>query len=502
MPQVSLERLLARKSEMGKIVSDLSDFSGSPFTIEDKDGKVLLGSNAAGPGLRYPIELEDQILGWVTGDTNASVLAAVLSYGARQEDEKKSLVNELVDRYRELSLLHHLSERMAASPQPESVSEIALEEVRRLIKADSGALLLLEEGMLRTVSDFGISYQSIRQGCLLEQILQTGKAELANDISIDDCFAVDDGYRVSILGAPLKTERRMLGIIFLVGKSNQAFTAGDLKLLNTIAMQVAPAIEISRLYQESIEKARFEHELKMARQVQESLLPLHLPEIPGWAVASRWRPAREVSGDFYDVIAENGQSVDLVIADVTDKGMPAALFMAFTRSILRISIYSGDAPANVITSVNQSICRDSYEGLFTTLVYAHLDQKTGQLTYVNAGHNPPLLFHARDGVLETLGRTGLTLGVDIDSTYIQNTVQMEVGDFLLFYTDGITEATNPDQEGFGIERLKQHVLRHRDCDVEAILDELEAALLEFTRQGQAMDDMTMMGLKREKSPGG
>ncbi len=516
MPSVSLEKLLGRKSEIGKILVELSGNTGQPFSIEDTNGKVVFGVNtaqpvqgaaqpvqgAAHPAQRFPIEQDDQVLGWVTGDASASVLAALLNYAVRQEDEKKSLANELVDRYRELSLLYHLSERMAASPQPEAVAEIALEEARRLIKADSGAILFLDGGDLRTASSFGVSHPFIQQGCLPEQILKTGKAELANDISGEDCKGVDEGQRISILGAPLKTERRILGIIFLVGSQNQAFTAGELKLLNAIAMQVAPALEISRLYQELIEKARYEHELKMARQVQESLLPLHLPEIPGWSIASRWRPAREVSGDFYDVIVENDQAVDLVIADVTDKGLPAALFMVFTRSILRASIYNGDAPANLITSVNQSICRDSYEGLFTTLVYTRLDTKTGQLTYVNAGHNPPLLYHARSDMVETLGRTGLTLGVDIDSLYLQTTAQMEVGDVLLFYTDGITEAINPDQQEFGIERLKQQVLRYRGCEIEVILNELEAALLEFTNHSQPLDDMTLLGLKRIETPGG
>lgn len=502
MPGVSLEKLLGQKSRIGKSLSDLSEELDIPISIEDKNGKLIFGVKAAQAGQRFPIELEDQILGWVTGDKRVLALAALLNGMVRQEAEKKSLANELMDRYRELSLLYHLSEHMAASPQPEAVSEIALEEVRRLIKADAGAILMLDEGRLQTVAAFGVSYQFIQQGCLIERILQTGKAELASDIAVEDCVELEKGYQISVLGAPLKTDRRTLGVLLLVGSQSQAFTAGDLKLLNTIAMQVAPALEISRLYQESIEKARYEHELKMARQVQESLLPLHLPQIPGWAVGSRWRPAREVSGDFYDVIAENDQAVDLVIADVTDKGMPASLFMAFTRSILRVSIYGGDEPANIITSVNRSICRDSYEGLFTTLVYARLDPKTGQLTYVNAGHNPPLLYHARDGGIEILGRTGLTLGVELDAPYNQKTAQMEVGDFLLFYTDGITEAANLEQEEFGMGHLQEQLLRYRGCEVEVILDGVEAAVMEFTSQSQQQDDMTMMGLKRIKMPGG
>jgi sigma-B regulation protein RsbU (phosphoserine phosphatase) len=234
----------------------------------------------------------------------------------------------------------------------------------------------------------------------------------------------------------------------------------------------------------------------MARQVQESLLPLELPDIPGWAIARRWQPAREVAGDFYDVIPENGQTLGLVIADVTDKGMPASLFMAFTRSVLRASIHSGLEPASIIANANRSICQDSHEGLFTTLVYARLDPGTGALTYVNAGHNPPLLYHADSGVVDLLRRTGLPLGVDEDALYTQKTVQIQPGERLLFYTDGITEAINPAQQEFGIERLKNYVAALNGSTVDETLGRLLIEMDEFTDHAQSLDDVTLLAIHR------
>lgn len=502
MTDARLKKLISRNSELPKMLAAISETLDNPFAVENSSGEIIYGEKVGASPQRFPIQQGDQTLGWVVGEAGAAALADLLSYMARQEDEKQSLTRELLDRYRELSLLYHLAERLATSPDPVAVSEIALEELRRLIKAGVGGVLLLDGGELRPAASFGIEVDAIQPSCLLERILETGKAEIANDIAASECIGDEYEHRISILAAPLISERRTLGIIFLAGDRQQVFTAGELKLLNTIAMQVVPALEISRLYQELIEKARFEHELSVARQVQESLLPRHLPEVAGWSVASRWRPAHEVSGDFYDIIPGDDQTLELVIADVTDKGMPASLFMVFTRSILRVTISSGDEPANIITSVNQSICRDSYGGLFTSLVYARLDQKTGKLTYVNAGHNPPLLYHASSGKIETLIRTGMVLGVDLNAAYIQQEVYLDEGDFLLFYTDGITEATNAMQEEFGIERLKQQVLRDRDCEVEEILEGIETVLQAFTRQGGPLDDATLLGVKREKQPGG
>lgn len=495
MSSNGLKKLLRRSSGLRKILTGLSKSASGPLAVEDADGRVIFGAGAARPAQRYPIIVDDAVVGWAAGDASAAVAADLLQYAAGQEDEKKSLANELLERYRELSLLYHLSERMAASPQPASVAEIALDEARRLIKADSGAVLLQDKDGLCAITAYGDYNSGDNQLFPFEQILRNGKAELINDLP-------DGQQQASILAAPLITERRALGIMVLVGSRRQVFTAGELKLLGSIASQVAPALEVSRLYQESIEKTRFEHELKMAREVQESLLPARMPEIPGWAAASRWRPARVVSGDFYDVIATSQHSADLFIADVTDKGMPAALIMAVTRSILSVSIHSGGEPAGIIARVNSSISRDGYEGLFTTLVFARLDLNTGQVTFVNAGHNPPLLYHARDGEIETLRRTGLPLGVDTAAAYAQETVRMDVGDFILFYTDGITEAPNPDQKEFGIERLKQLVLHHRDCEVEDLLDKIEAALQQHTGPGQPADDMTIVGLKRIRAADG
>lgn len=506
MARISLAKLLGQKNEAGQVLSGLAGSFAPGLTVLDEQGLVLFGPGSGSDVQQFPVELDGQVLGSVAGSPAAQAVANLLVYLARQENEKKSLVNELVDRYREISMLYHLTEKMAASPEPEAIAQIALGDAQRLIKADAGVILLVREPGedLQIIASFGVPYPFRGDACIVLRILQTGKAELANGISAEDCLPGMDGQRISVIGAPVKTEQRLLGVILLVGDANREFTAGDLKILSTIGLQVAPALEITRLYQVAIEKARFERELQMARQVQESLLPRNLPEIPGWNIATRWHPAREVSGDFYDILIEHDRPsgtahprfLNLVIADVTDKGMPASLFMAFTRSVLRASIRSGLEPASIIRNANRSVFEDSHKGLWTTLIYARLDLQTGAMTYVNAGHNPPLLYHADCGEVEMLVRTGLPLGVDIRAPYDQKTVYLQPGDRLLLYTDGITESFSPAREEFGEERLEQGLVEMIPLPVEDSLDQLLMRMDEFTGHAHSLDDVTLLAIQR------
>jgi sigma-B regulation protein RsbU (phosphoserine phosphatase) len=283
----------------------------------------------------------------------------------------------------------------------------------------------------------------------------------------------------------------------LVRAEGSPFSAGALKLLNSIAMQITPALEIIRLYQVAVDNERMERELLMARQVQQSLLPAEMPRIPGWDFARLWRPAREVSGDFYDLIVEGPDQLGLVIGDVTDKGMPASLFMVFARSALRASMGQNHAPAEAVAMANSLVCRDSFEGLFATLVYARLMPDSGQLTYVNGGHNPPLLYRARQDEIQLLKRTGLPLGVMDNSAYEQVTLQLQPGDFVLFYTDGITEAVNSANLEFGQERLLRAVYELRACSTEEIISGLEQAFNAYADPSQSFDDITMLAVRKE-----
>jgi sigma-B regulation protein RsbU (phosphoserine phosphatase) len=176
----------------------------------------------------------------------------------------------------------------------------------------------------------------------------------------------------------------------------------------------------------------------MARKVQSGLLPQEIPQVRGWEFATLWKPARQVGGDYYDFIPVHGGKTGLVIADVTDKGLGAALFMASTRSVLRASVPMAVSPAEGIRTANSLLSDESRDVLFVTLLYAQIDPVEGTFKYVNAGHNPPLLFHKKNGsgFLTQLQVSGMALGVDPDASYEEFEVNLHPGDFVLLYTDG------------------------------------------------------------------
>jgi sigma-B regulation protein RsbU (phosphoserine phosphatase) len=266
--------------------------------------------------------------------------------------------------------------------------------------------------------------------------------------------------------------------------------------LSAIASSAAIAIENARLYQVAVEKGRMERELQVARELQSSLIPRETPQLAGWDFAALWQPAREVSGDFYDFPPDRAGHLGIVIADVSDKGMPAALFMALARSTVRASVAQAPSPADAITQANYLVCSDAANGMFISLFYGQLDPETGQMTYVNAGHNPPLLYRATDGTLTELARTGILLGVDESVTFEQRMLQLNAGDFVLLYTDGVTEAIDAQTNEFGRERLQRLLLDQHGAGAAQIIAGLAEAITGFVGATPQSDDITVVMVKR------
>ncbi len=286
--------------------------------------------------------------------------------------------------------------------------------------------------------------------------------------------------------------------MLLVAEAPLQYQAHHLKLLNTVALQVGPALEIARLYQVAVEKGRIEQELRQAYEVQASLIPRQTPVIDGWAFAGRWRPARELSGDYYDFIPLEDGCLGLVTGDVADKGMPSSLFMVFTRSAVRSAVSHLDSPAAAISQANYLVAQESQDGLFVTLIYARLDPTTGRLIYVNAGHNPAVLFESASGKVHQLRSTGIPLGILHDTIYQEGEVQLRPGDFLLFYTDGVTEAVNGKYEEFNSTRLFQVIEQFKDRTADEMAGAIETAVLEFAGDRPLFDDLTILVVQREK----
>lgn len=246
-----------------------------------------------------------------------------------------------------------------------------------------------------------------------------------------------------------------------------------------------------------VEKEKLEHELRMAHAVQASLLPRTTPQIPGWGFAARWLPAREVSGDYYDFIPLSAEAgLGIAVADVSGKGMPAALVMAITRNTLRASVLNVAQPAESLNQTNQLLCADTNGSAFVTVFYARLDPQTGEVIYVNAGHDPPWHYAARADTWHELTRTGTALGLLNRRTQTQATTHLEVGDFIFLYTDGLTDAVNPRGERFGTERVFDLLRQQRHAPPAELAAQMEAAVLGFCAGRILFDDITFVILKR------
>lgn len=307
-----------------------------------------------------------------------------------------------------------------------------------------------------------------------------------------------------VLHVPVKQGEQIIGVVSVNRPKNApAFTDDNMRLLLLFANHAAVAIENARLYQVAVEKARMEHELDMARRLQASLIPSAVPRIVGWEFEARWHPARQVSGDFYDFVnlpladsAKTSSCQRFLIADVSDKSMPAALFMALTRSTLRASITVDRSPAESLTHANRLMSVDTENGMFVTLCYAQLNPGTGELVYVNAGHNLPLWYNRQEDRLIELVRTGPALGVYDERIYTQQTIQLAPGDFVLFYTDGVIDALNPVGEEFGEERLRRIIFKEQGGSAGEIVAALEHALWAFIGGRAPEDDITLVLVKR------
>jgi len=439
-----------------------------------------------------------------------------------------------------LTLLYHLSQAFNSSLDLDEVLNRVMDEVIVATGAERGFVTLREAGgKLVFCAARGIEQRSIDEPqfqisrSVVEEVAREGQPILASDALQDDRFSQRASIRGlqlrSILCAPLKIKDRVTGVIYVDSHLRAGiFSQADLELVSAIASSAAIAIENARLYQIAVEKARMERELQLAREVQTSLLPCEIPSVAGWDFAARWKPARQVSGDFYDFVpvgedpstlpplgvagqapstgspaprrpaaqAQAGQSLGLVIADVSDKGMPAALFMAVSRSIIRATAASNRSPVESISQANRLLCADSINSMYVTLFYGRLDLTTGRLVYVNAGHNPPLLYRVQQDELIELKTEGMAMGLFEGVDFEERAVTLDAGDFILLYTDGVSEAMNTQHEMFDEERLRRVLLDNRQASAEEIAEELEGALAAFTGLVTPSDDITYVIARR------
>jgi sigma-B regulation protein RsbU (phosphoserine phosphatase) len=301
------------------------------------------------------------------------------------------------------------------------------------------------------------------------------------------------------LVTPFILKSKLLGFLALGPKlSDEFYSSRDIELLETLCDHVAMAVENARLYRETTEKQRMERELEVARRIQQMLLPKTFPRVRGLETQAMNRPSEQVGGDYYDILHLSENRVGIAIADVSGKGVPAALLMASLQSSLRAEAGPGKTPSEVIQALNRVVCEQTSGETFVTIFYGLLDLEQRKLHYCNAGQTPPFVVGA-DGRVRRLDITHLVIGVDREAFYEDTILDLEEGDLLFLYTDGITEEIGPDDDLYGEERLTDRLIESYDVPLPEVLEIIHSDVVRHGN-GKPHDDLTALALKIKAFP--
>jgi len=313
------------------------------------------------------------------------------------------------------------------------------------------------------------------------------------DVS-ESCAANFDALHASLM-VPLVYQDQVIGSLnFAEKKSGKPFNREDIDLLRTLAHQGAVAIENARLFQENLEKQRMEEELNIARDLQVSMLPATCPQIKGFEIAASSTPAREVGGDFYDFIEMGEDKAGMVIADVTGKSVSGALVMSSSRSVFRMLSEEHLTVSESMMRANRRLKKDVKTGMFVALLFAVLNAKERAVTLCSAGQTQPVHYSAKTGeavLVDTEGDT-FPLGILEDASYEETRLQLEPGDKIVLYTDGIVEAMNAKEEIFGFERFLEVVKKANSLNADELLEEIKDKVNEFVGDAEQHDDLTVI----------
>lgn len=414
----------------------------------------------------------------------------------------ESLTVNLLECYEELDLIYRLSRRLKSTLDAQKSAEVVLAEAMEIFDADFGWITPADDASPVFVSRLvGAEPDAVAPltHSVIRDLAERGKSRIFESVR-RELGIEGGGLPDSLLCSFVKTEGAVYGAL-CVGRSGagRSFTARDLKLSDVLSSQAAIGIENWILQQRRLEEEqaliRIEEEMRLAREIQTSLLPNGPPRIPGYEVACRGVPARSVGGDYYDFIPIDDQHVAICLADVSGHGIPAALLMANLQATIRCQALAALSPAECVRRSNRLLYHSTDAGRFATCFYGVLEIGTGVLTYSNAGHNQPLVV-APDGGNVALAAGGLILGVSEEPEYEEASLALERGHVLVIYSDGITEFFDGENREFGIEGLEATIARTRNGSAAQILDEILRAVGAHGNGRPQSDDMTLVILRR------
>jgi sigma-B regulation protein RsbU (phosphoserine phosphatase) len=403
---------------------------------------------------------------------------------------------------RERMALCEVGRIITSSLDLEEVLSLIIDALNHVVPYDAAGIFLIdaqtqeiEDATLRGYDAAMSSKLPLKVGeGVMGWAAKKGQVVIVPDVSEDPHYVKARPQTRSEVAAPLKSGDEVIGVFNLESDELNAYDEDDLDLLTAFASQAAVAIENARLFTKTLEMRRLEHELAVARDIQKSYLPQKSPNLEGYDLTGMNVPSEEVGGDYFDFISISDGQLGLAIADVSGKGIPAALIMAGFRASLLAEIRNNYAIAKICSKVNSLLRESTTLDQYVTALYGVLDVKKRIFTYANAGHNPPILL-STDGSWRRLDTGGLTLGFLDAISYQEEPIQLRAGDCLIFYTDGVTEAQSESEEEFGEERLVQVARRSCHLTAEELQKEIYDQIRKFVGQIGLRDDITIMILK-------
>lgn len=520
--RVSRHHVMLRRSRDAYVVEDLGSKNGSLLNGDPMVGRVKLKSGDR-------IQLGDTILVYerdpddmvALGDTSKSSGVKMVpgEMGQKLEEVRiessqpvvfatQALAREVLrDPFERIKVLYQVADSMRSELEIDELLKKIMDFLWTVLSPYRGIILLrderdniLEPVVVRCrdgiVEEITIS-SSVVERCMSEQV-----AILVSDAPSDLRFCANEsiimGRIRSVICSPLVCKGEVLGALYIDSQDPGQiyYTNDELELVTGVANQAAIAITNARLHRQALERQKLEKELEIARTIQVNLLPKTYPEVPGVSFAAMSFPARKVGGDYYDFVPLEDGRIAIVIADVSGKGVPAAILTATIRASIRVEAHQPGSPpvSSVVSAINRWTCRDATNNMFVTMVYAVYDPQTSTIEYTNAGHCFPLLFKPNGNFLQ-LETGGCFLGIMEEIEYESQKVPVEPGDTLLFFTDGVIDTHNENNQVFGSERLVQLIRDNLKLSAEELRDEIYEATLTFRAQAEQFDDLTQIVVK-------
>ncbi len=403
----------------------------------------------------------------------------------------------------EKNMLYEIGKALSGSLKLDEVLQQILISFKQVVQLDAGWVFVIDPESKDIDSIASVGYTSenesqlhIKMGQgLVGDIAKSGKSEIVPDVSKDSRYVSCGLKTKSELVVPIKVDGRVIGVLNIESETLDAYNARDLSLIEAFASQAGISIERARLHQQSLDNRKLQEQLTIARDIQQSFLPKSNPLIDGYDIFGCNISSEQVGGDYFDFVKIDEKRTGITIGDVSGKGVPAALIMSALKATLIAQIRNNFSPAVTCQKVNDQLVESIAVGNFVTLVYGELNSEDNSFTYVNCGHNLPVLLKA-NGEIEYLREGGQIIGMTANTDYSQGVVKLESGDILFLYTDGVTEVFDASENEFGLKRVEKVLKANGGSSAKDIQESILREIRKFASKDQKFDDITTVVVKK------